>query len=212
MGAITIQVAQTWHWIAIAAVAQVLAAGGTVFLAFKTAKLAAETRGVATKTGDEAKAAAESVKATQQLAEEARHDRELLYRPILTTKVHSGNHANGRYIEQVDIVNIGNGPALDCVYVTNSDGDWSFLGSKRGSFSVAGRSNSGERRTTPSTDPLPNEVLMHPDASGSPEYWTHALICSDQFGNRYRFGMIPPQMVRQSESDKPPWATWKPPE
>ena len=66
------------------AIAQVVAAGATVFLAIKTRRLAIETRDVATATAIGALASAEGAAATLQLAEEARSDRELTWQPVLS--------------------------------------------------------------------------------------------------------------------------------
>ena len=68
----------------VAAVAEVLVAAGTGFLAWKTHGLAAETKKMAAETKRVAEAAEQQANAAEALVKETQQDRELAWSPFLT--------------------------------------------------------------------------------------------------------------------------------
>ncbi|MCU1489657.1 MAG: hypothetical protein JWM85_1062 [Acidimicrobiaceae bacterium] len=179
--------------------ASIAVAGATLVLAVFTAASVAQARRAAD-------AAVQEAAATLQLAGEAARDRQLTWQPWL---VKSGGQAlpmEHTYVEQgIQIMNVGAGPALALSYVSRDESDlWCYLdpidmgaGGRVGPSNTRGGGN------------LPPEVFT---ADG--ERIRSVLLCSDVFGNRYRFALrgewSPPDVWRIDDSDKPAWVDWRP--
>ena len=200
----------------VAAVAQIVAAGGTSYLALKTRALTKKTMDLAMKTEEVAKqtaraadAGAREAKATEALAAEARRDRELTWQPLLTVDMptEGWSSQSSPYIERLIVMNVGRGPAVECIYASRHDAEWCLLtveGIREGG-------DSGTRVAGNQTRMIPWELFEPPEhATDRTSRLMRVLMCSDQFGNRYRFGGFPAEVSRVSDEKRPGWATWRP--
>ena len=133
-------------------------------------------------------ASARQAEASERLAEEAQHNRELEWQPLLT------------YVEGVEWVrNVGRGPAYRVVVVT--------AGVQGGLFYTHPISLGRGDERTPMTGNHVDEV----DAGIIPHGSSWAVYCKDQFNNRYQFRDkgFPPEIVRSEEPETPLWvAVW----
>ena len=198
----------------VAAGAEGVAAVATIYLATKTRALARDTKELAIKTADvavqtakAADAATDEAAATLQLAEESRLQRDLAWQPLLKAEVQSGLASGDKITLTVKLTNIGRGPALDCVYVARDESNrWcrTFPGHLGADEPVVSRADSG-------TGEPPWEVLAPlADSDDQTARLMSVLVCSDQFGNRFRFVGPRTEVSRLADTDKPPWATWRP--
>ena len=196
--------------------AEIAAAFGTFGLAAITARLAHLTRKAVSTSEDAveaanrtAQAAKEGADATKSLAMEAQTDRELAWRPYLTielTRDQTGGEA--KWTEDVTIVNIGTGPAIECGYFVYRKNSWANLagfsiraGSQHDLSGVAG-APPGDGRF------FPEGMFDTPGGTSeiSPRPAVRVAVCKDILGNRWRFfeGHVP-ECIRRDEPSPPPW-------
>lgn len=191
----------------VVAVATLLMAGATFFLAFQTWESVKEA-------GKVANAAKEEADATLALVGEARRDSDLAVQPVL---VLSAESASGTPTEHaVRLRNIGRGPAIR-TRVFRWAGGALFWNSGPGFPLAAGE-------TFP---PLPATGVPSPGllldrqrgASGVSDIpggerptadENLSVICLDQLGNALRFNLRtgdPPELSRPNDPQRPTWAT-----
>lgn len=178
-----------------------LVAAGTLSLAGVTAWLAFKTRDLARSAARQAQAASEEAEATNQLANEARRDRELIWRPILSVEVGSPTVGEHTYDEgDVRISNVGTGPALNCAYASwTPDGASSGFTPRHCFVRGFDLGNAGS--------PITWSLFVPPP--GSNDRLRRVLVCSDIFGNRYRFGSGEIEISPRGNENPPEWAiTW----
>jgi hypothetical protein len=183
--------------VAVWGVAEILAAIATVFLAARTSLMARETRA---------------------LADEARKDRELAYRPHLSL-VYFSALTGDPHSAKVQIKNVGAGAAIDTRVAVCDPGD-----ANRWWHIPLGELKSGDHGPaiegkSPSGDPVPRSIFAE-IAGTSPSLRPELVMkCSDVLGNRYRFPVSgplhgpsvpwrghPPDFWRSSDRPTPEWA------
>ena len=190
--------AVTWSDLASFAVA-----GGTLVLAWITRRAVVEARRASVAARDEGQA-------TLAIATEAHRDRELAWRPVLTWEVTGVTAAgSGTWAETVVIKNVGNGPAIDCEYVSLDNDRFVY---RRGFALRAGEVV--ELSIEASEAPWEKEPqgLFDPATgarrTGRRPNRMRVVMCSDILGRRWRFFEdFPPESVAGAEPNPPPWAT-----
>lgn len=195
-------------WSEAASVAQLIAAVATLALAGFTGWLAKRTHDLAVEAQTATRAAGRQADATQALAEEAQRDRELLWQPILSAKREAVTTSADSYIEHdVTISNVGSGPAINVIYAGRKGDDtaWCFI---RG-IQVRGGGDYRIPSTGTASEALQARLFAAPAGeTGRP---LRVLICSDIFGNRYRFTDDERiEVSRHGDHAPPDWAlVWR---
>lgn len=186
---------------ALVAFGTILLAGFTWRLARRTTELASETKDLARETKDEAKAAAREAAATENLAVEARTDRQLQWQPKLERlDVHHRDVA-GVDLLFVSVRNSGVGPALNVVVTTRDIADvgrWWLLrcGDLRGAEEFRGSEGRWPRGST-----LTAVFEGFPDCDRRRTV-TFVMLCTDVLGRRFRFGIAEPTKPYPGEPPK----------
>ncbi len=203
----------------VAACAEVAAAGGTIFLAFKTSKLAGETKDLAGETKRAADATARAAdaataeaEATVKLTESARIDRELAWRPVVVVpNYRTATRDEAFFVPRLEIRNIGRGPALHCIFATYDKESktpgyirWCY---RRGFHLAEGDS------LVPEAVPMAAETINWSLFGPAPATITTlpwVVIYSDIFGNRYRHSGGPVEISLRGAESPPIWASiWR---
>jgi hypothetical protein len=190
------QVAGSQAGISWAAWASFIAAGATLVLAFLTwravraayAAVAAERDGVV---------------ATNRLADEARLDRELAWRPYLTMETRAEHVQGDSWSYRIGVKNVGSGPALQTsVFQLRGErwgksGPFSFAPSDAGAFNVL---------PEPPSTPVPAGVFDEPGENRSAN--VRVAVCKDMLGNMWRFvdGHEPDMVPRGAPTQALTWA------
>lgn len=223
------------NWTIAATIAQLVAAVALIVSAVALFLSADDTKSVADKTGELAKATqdivdradkelAESLQlveasnrqaeATNDLVREAREERGLAWRPVLSLAKEPWRSDNqpawsthrrqvassfglgkpGPARVAVEVRNAGSGPALGCVAVMTPEPEWcAFM--RVGDVKAGSEEAGGATETKVTVDyylPLllaPEKELNAQGAAGGPPT-SVAIFCRDVFGNRYRFPVL----------------------
>jgi len=152
-----------------------------------TRDAARATKGEAAATQEEAKATLEQATATKEQAKiasetlrELRQSRELEWRPILVRTTLEHGVFEGKIYRQVELQNIGRGPALNALFLREEAGSEGTRFVMGGPVSIGAAATAMIRAVE--QDQLPHPALFHRD-----EMPRELLICHDQFGNTFRF-------------------------
>jgi hypothetical protein len=167
-------------WVALGGIAQGLAALATVALALVTVSMANETREVA-------KAARDETAATISLAQEARNDRELAWRPQMSlVDIRLGDGVPPSPLIEVRVKNAGGGPAIKCKVAIRQPGRWWLIAV--GDLQV---NSEASGIGSPQSGARPDEVFTYVSqgAGGLSVPLTPELVilCSDVLGRQLRF-------------------------
>lgn len=199
-------------------------AAGTLVLALFTwraatagrkAARAAELAADATQRA--AEASRDGANATKRLADEARVDRELAWRPHLGLAVATPGEVpcSGAPVSvQVTLDNVGNGPALSAaVWIYHYDRDGSGWGQFDGLLVSSNQTLPplGIQLAFPGQDPptFPQGMFDPPDGRPHRSKWVCVATCTDVLGNWWRFvDGHPAERVRPDEPDPPTWIQW----
>ena len=141
-------------------------AGATLVLAIFTAVMAGYTKRAA-------KAASDEAEATVKLVESAKQDRELTWRPWITVE-DLNNPETHAQPKMITVRNMGVGPALRCLYMTNQPrGEWRQLsgfdipaGGRLESIQVRTESPMSSARSQ--LDPLKTDAIPLSELSSAP--------------------------------------------
>jgi hypothetical protein len=186
------------NWTAVGGVAQLVAAVATMGLAVVTARMAMRTHEVAVEAKAQAGAAAREAKATENLAIEARTDRQLAWRPHLELvgyDHHTDVEDNSFYFT---VRNLGPGPALqvDCLArEIENVARWGIarIGDLRSGDSGAAHGQIWSKGGSLNT---PFEGIPGESPGGIVAV---VLMCSDVLGRRFRFGYTRPIKLPPSD-------------
>jgi hypothetical protein len=197
------------NWLAVGGMAQLVAAGATLILAVFTYAMAKRTHELADKAQDQVEAAQLQVaaaqreaKATENLAIEARTDRQLAWRPHLelVEYLHEGDRFD------FTVRNAGAGPAFRVECLAREIKDVSRWG-------IVSLPNlqPGESAMDTANVWIKGGGLISPfeNFPGSFEYEfvTVVLFCEDALGRRFRFGQMRPEGLSISD---PSWRSMPP--
>jgi hypothetical protein len=142
--------------------------------------------------------------ATVKLVENAKQDRELTWRPWITVEV-VRDPSSGGEPKSITVRNMGVGPALRCLYLTRQPrNEWRQLSR----FDVPAREKLESIQVDNTEKPMnAGRLRLDPPEDGR-ESLEHAVICSDIFGNRYRFRLTarPPDIWLRDTEPIPNWA------
>ena len=175
----------------------------TAYMASKTASAASATREDAQASERAAGAAEASAAAARDTLDEIRRGRELEWRPHLSITVPSHTVSGSDEVSfEFKAVNLGRGPALQCVCV--------YMDNRRGAVSgifelAPSRSQQGQGRTDRATDQYLGALFAVPGQLPRQTGWI--AVCRDGlFGNWYRFmqGTVSPD-VWTLAGDPPGW-------
>ncbi len=188
-------------------------AGGTLALALVTAVMAWQTRGVAGATKDAARAAAEEAKASADTVAEIQRDRELNWRPypFLTTSGRYGT--NGTDPDSFDFVNIGRGPAFNCVYAHYFErpvGGGRVVPEWRSNTKPAVIPAAGGAQGSADLQPHPIPTSLFQDADGKMADPAIAVFYQDTLSNT-AYRLLPPRAkpdVWRPGMVAEQWVTW----
>jgi hypothetical protein len=184
-------------WTPIEVIAELLVAVGTLTLAWKTWALASETHALAKKTGEQVDASLREAKATEELAEAARADRLLVWRPQLEMR----NFIRDGTDWYMTIRNTGAGPALDVVVVSsnqNNVGEWALL--RLGDLRP-GESFEKKGSTWPHGKAI-NSIFEEYLERDDRRTVTQVMVCTDILGRRFRFGIADPKDAYPGEPSR----------
>lgn len=197
-----------WSWVAVGGLAQIAAALATVYLALKTRKLAEDTKKLAEDTKEEAVA-------SKALADEAKIDRELSWRPqlgllTLRTPTPTPTEPDRQTLRSVmaigSIRNAGGGPAIDCHVVLRNPtnvSEWSIL-----AFGdLAPGSETVEAQALTELNHNPPHLFSGLSGSTPDPMPDVLLFCSDVLGRRWRFPVRVYPKSGSNEIDPP--ELWK---
>jgi hypothetical protein len=155
-------------WVAFGGVAQLIAAGATVLLAAFTARMARRTHDVATETKKESAA-------TISLANEAKTDRELAWRPQLALRICDVIVRNGVPGEfSFQIVNAGGAPGIGCMVLARLPQDISHWGMWAVGDIGSGSTDLGISRAR--GDGTPCDLFAEPSSMEIPRRTADAVI------------------------------------
>lgn len=197
-------------WVALGGIAQFGAALGTVALALVTVRMANETREVAEATRIESAA-------TVSLAEEARNDRELAWRPQMSLVGLDADSFGQKDRMRVQVKNAGGGPAIKCRVAIRRHPSWWLI--PLGDLQV---NSPAEADGFPLPGARPDTVFEYvfQGAGGLSVTLTPELVilCSDVLGRQFRFPVEHPfedmptwnhlrPEISAGEVPKPAWAT-----
>ena len=172
---------------------------------------------MAVKTRQVAQATASESAATVSLAQEARNDRELAWRPQLSLVDLHAEGEPGFLIFRVRVKNAGGGPAIKCKVAIRQPGSWWLV-----AVADLQVNSEGSGDGTPQPGARPDEVFKYvfQGAGGlSVPLWPELVIlCSDVLGRQFRFPVEHPfedignwnhlrPEVSVGEVPKPAWAT-----
>ena len=193
----------TWVEVAVA-VATAAMAITTAYMASKTASAASATRDDAKASQRAAEAAEASVAAARDTLGEIRRGRELEWRPHLSITVPSHTVSGGEVTFDFLALNLGRGPALQCVCVY-VDNRWGAVSSV---FELAPSERQlGHGRTDRAADEYLGDLFAVPGQLPAQTGWI--ATCRDGlFGYWYRFrsGAVHPD-VWTLEGKAPEWVT-----
>lgn len=175
----------------------------TAYMASKTASAASATREDAQASERAAGAAEASAAAARDTVDEIRRGRELEWRPHLSITVPSHTVSGGDEVSfEFNAVNLGRGPALQCVCVYMDD----RRGAVSGIFELApSQLYQGQGRTDRAASQYLGALFAVPGRLPPQTGWI--AVCRDGlFGNWYRFmpGTVSPD-VWTLEGDAPGW-------
>jgi hypothetical protein len=152
-------------------------------------------------------AAKKEANATKDLAEEAREDRELAWRPCLDFGPTIQASVNGADQYTFTVTNLGGRPAIACVCIVHQGG----LQGSPPTFSLR-RDEPTELKAQVSTHVGPDFPLevFDPPNGRPPEPLSIVVLGKDVLGNRWRFlrGFPPDGPIRKNDPNPPRWATW----
>ena len=186
------------------AVVGILAFLANVFLATMTARMAKATKDEAVATQQEAKATLDQATATKEQAQiandtlqELRHSRELEWRPILVGTELQGGVAQGKAFRDLNLRNIGRGPALNSLFLREEAGIDGNRFLSCGPLNL-GAGEGADVRALEQAEP-PHPALFHRN-----EFPRELLICQDQFGNSFRFvpGFPAPEVWTREQDEQ----------
>jgi hypothetical protein len=188
-------VSQTWN--VVAATAQAAAAVAMIVLAVGTILLASRTRELAQNAKDQVDSTLREAKATENLALEARTDRQLVWRPQLQIRGLGDAIGSGWYMTAS---NTGSGPAIDVVVAIrdiHNVGHWGVwrVGDLRPGDSQEGGSDDRLGMNVTSIF----EGFIDCDLRRSVSV---AIMCTDVLGRRMRFGIADPIAPYPGEASK----------
>lgn len=198
-------------YMTIETIADLAVAVGTAILAFTTWRATTASQ-IATRAAEQtARAAQAEADATMQLAQEARKDRELAWRPHLDISMSQTAALPDCDSIDVAVTNVGNGPALDCriwLYATNR---WAWRDVKP--LAAQQRLQLLEPiRISHQGGPHPfPEGMFDPPPDGRPHHgpWVTVVTCTDVLGNRWRFmNGQQPERIWLDHPRPPLWIQW----
>ena len=165
--------------------------------------LAIFTAAMAGYTKRAAKAASDEAEATVKLVESAMQDRELAWRPWITIHVVTQPTEGTAEPLRINVVNLGVGPALRCLYLCKLP--WGEYRQFSQFDLPAGNSLAV---SVGIESPISAARLQLDPQEDGRDSLTEALICSDIFGNRYRFRPTarPPDTWLRDTDFVPNWA------
>ena len=186
------------------AVATFAMAIATACMARKTAAAASATRDDADASQRAAKAAEASVAAARDTLDELRRGRELEWRPHLSISVPSHTVSGGQVTFDFLALNLGRGPALQCVCVYMDNG----RGAVSGVFEVRPSDHEkGHGQTDAAADQYLGDLFAVPGQLPAQTGWI--AICRDglfDYWYRFRSGAVHPD-VWTLEGEAPGWVT-----
>ena len=207
---------------ALSGAATVILAGLTVLVLVYNAGVLDATRESAKATREEAEATREEARATREQTEatkrhadialesleELRRSRELDAQPLIVRQETGARTVGGRAVRDIDVTNIGRGPALNCVYVRESAAIRREI-VRTGAFSLA----AGHHIPLPA-EQIDSDLDSATSLFASDDLPREVLVCQDQFGNAFRFtpGFPKPDVIYRRDLDQPhravpQWAT-----
>lgn len=181
----------------LAFIANVVIAGFTLKAARATRRAAEATETAAVATRDEADATRDEAAATRLMVEEVRTDRELNYRPYLSFNAGMDHPAGGLVHYQATVINVGRGPAINCLLAR-------FM--IREIWCLSANFELGSNQSLDTFAPA--QVDPPPAFLGQIGAGRTVMFCQDQFGACHMFDPPRAAQVSAMAEGAPEWAAW----
>lgn len=134
--------------------------------------------------------------AATAMVKEIQTDRSLTWRPYVMVSQMDALSRSDSYSEKVRLINVGQGPALSCVYAAKDPRGLSCQ-SPVVHLGAGGSTLVTASPVDPGTDSTFFDLLA--TRKGTQEWTHHVVSCSSALGYRYRFGF------RQEKAGLKPW-------
>jgi hypothetical protein len=188
-------------------------AGATLLLAVATFGIVWRSWGVAKATGDAAGAAADEAKASRDLIDEIKTDRQLNWRPylFLTQSTRLANEPGKD--DYLDFQNLGRGPAFNCIYARYSElqGPGGQVVPEWRSHKepgVIGPASGYQASPAPQAHPIPMHLFQDDDGRMADK--PIALLYQDTLSNN-AYRLLPPRAkpdIWKPGDRAQQWVTW----